>query len=342
MHLLLLSDTLSTAGRTFSGIANSGKPFTYQGKRAIVDMASLTLSDKVPALLLHDRNQRVGFGRLSIKDNALMIEGQLLDNDHAKSIIKDADTGFPWQMSAHVNSDDSYELAEGQSVSVNGHTIQYPCTILKNAVIREVSFTPTGVDNHTSAVILSDEVANSNDLPSTQADSQNDKPPLSDKRPSNQDLNHLTPKNNTPSKQTPNNPPLIQQEQAMSDINTNPPTTANLNARIEAFQEENQTLKQTIDELKKELATAKRQHKQSAISAKLSAKGYKPSDTGFVGLSNSTVDLLLSADDDKLDDIIGDLPSPKADNASFLLSEQYSTDTKTESNPLLADAKARQ
>lgn len=341
MHLLLLSDTLSTAGRTFSGVANSGKPFTYQGKRAIVDMASLTLSDKVPALLLHDRNQRVGFGRLSIKDNALMIDGQLLDNDHAKSIIKDADTGFPWQMSAHVNSDDSYELAEGQSVSVNGHTIQYPCTILKNAVIREVSFTPTGVDNHTSAVILSDEVANSNDLPSTQAssqaNSQNDKPPSSDKTSSKQTIN-----NQDLSKQTPNNPPPTQQEQAMSDINTNPPTTANLNARIEAFQEENQTLKQTIDELKKELAIAKRQNKQSAISAKLSAKGYKPTDTGFVGLSNSTVDLLLSADDDKLDDIIGDLPSPKADNASFLLSEQYSTDTKTESNPLLADAKARQ
>lgn len=340
MHLLLLSDTLSTAGRTFSGVANSGKPFTYQGKRAIVDMASLTLSDKVPALLLHDRNQRVGFGKLSIKDNALMIEGQLLDNDHAKSIIKDADTGFPWQMSAHVNSDDSYDLAEGETLTVNGQPIEYPCTILKNAVIREVSFTPTGVDNHTSAVILSDEVPN--DLPSTQAtsqaNSQNDKPPSSDKISSNQDLNHLTPKNNTPSNKT---PPPTQQEQAMSDINTNPPTTANLNARIEAFQEENQTLKQTIDELKKELATAKRQHKQSAISAKLSAKGYKPSDTGFVGLSNSTVDLLLSADDDKLDDIIGDLPSPKADNASFLLSEQYSTDTKTESNPLLADAKAR-
>ena len=62
-----------------------------------------------------------------------------------------------------------------------------------------------------------------------------------------------------------------------------------------------------------------------------------------MGLSNSTVDLLLSADDDKLDDIIGDLPSPKANNASFLLSEQYSTQSKeTESNPLLADAKARQ
>ena len=302
MHLLLLSDTLSTAGRTFSGVANSGKPFTYQGKRAIVDMASLTLSDKVPALLLHDRNQRVGFGKLSIKDNALVIDGQLLDNDHAKSIIKDASAGFPWQMSAHVNSDDSYELSEGQSVTVNGHTIAYPCTILKNAVIREVSFTPTGVDNHTSAVILSDE------SPA--------KPHSSDTTSSNQD----------PSKQTPSQsqPP---KEQTMPN---------------QALIDENKNLKQTIDELKKETAMLKQQNKQATVSAKLSAKGYKASDTGFVGLSNSTVDLLLSADDDKLDDIIGDLPSPKADNASFLLSEQYSTQNKAcETNPLLADAKAR-
>ena len=233
MHLLLLSDTLSTAGRTFSGVANSGKPFTYQGKRAIVDMASLTLSDKVPALLLHDRNQRVGFGKLSIKDNALVIDGQLLDNDHAKSIIKDASAGFPWQMSAHVNSDDSYELSEGQSVTVNGHTIEYPCTILKNAVIREVSFTPTGVDNHTSAVILSDEVPN--DLPSTQAtsqaNSQNDKPPSSDNTSSKQTIN-----NQDLSKQTPNNPPPTQQEQAMSD---------------QALIDENKTLKATLTSLKK-------------------------------------------------------------------------------------------
>ena len=323
MHLLLLSDTLSTAGRTFSGIANSGKPFVYQGRRAIVDMASLTLSDKVPALLLHDRNQRVGFGKLSIKDNALMIEGQLLDNDHAKSIIKDADTGFPWQMSAHVNSDDSYELSEGQSVTVNGHTIEYPCTILKNAVIREVSFTPTGVDNHTSAVILSDEVPN--DLPSTQAssqaDSQNDKPPSSDKTSSKQTINNQDLSKQTPSQSQP------PKEQTMPN---------------QALIDENKNLKQTIDELKKETAMLKQQNKQATVSAKLSAKGYKASDTGFVGLSNSTVDLLLSADDDKLDDIIGDLPSPKADNASFLLSEQYSTQNKAcETNPLLADAKAR-
>ena len=71
MHLLLLSDTLSTAGRTFSGIANSGKPFVYQGRRAIVDMASLTLSDKVPALLLHDRNP-VSYTHLTLPTSDLV------------------------------------------------------------------------------------------------------------------------------------------------------------------------------------------------------------------------------------------------------------------------------
>lgn len=306
MHLLLLSDTLTTNNRSFSGVANSGKPFIYQGRRAIVDMASLVLSDRVPALLLHDRSQRVGFGRLSIKDNALLIDGQLLDNDHAKSIIKDASAGFPWQMSAHVNSDDSYELAEGESVQVNGQPITYPCTILKNAVIREVSFTPTGVDNHTSAVILSDDVANSTDLPNS---------PTNSKQPN--------------SKQ----PTNLQQEQPMPNqilIDEN----KTLKATIE-------TLKATIDELTKQVDELKRQNKQAAVTAKLCAKGYQASDDGFIGLSNSTVDLLLSVDDDKLDDIISDLPSPKADSASFLLSEQYSTDSKTDTNPLLADAKAR-
>lgn len=303
MHLLLLSDTLTTQNRHFSGVANSGKPFTYQGRRAIVDLSSLALSDKVPALLLHDRSQRVGFGTLSVKDNALLIEGKLLDNDHALSLIKDADTGFPWQMSAHVNANDSYELAKGESVTVNGQTIDYPCTILKNAVIREVSFTPTGVDSDTSAVILSENVPN--DVPKS--------PEPSNAEPSNA-------KQPTPQPQ----------EQAM-------PTNLN------ALQEENKALQEELDKLKQTIAKLTLQNKQATVSAKLSAKGYKACDKGFKGLSNSTFDLLLSADDDKLDDIIADLPSPKADSAGFLLSEQYATQSKeSESNPLLADAKARQ
>lgn len=141
--------------RKFSGVANSGKPFSHYGTQTIVDLADISYHDKVPALLTHDRDKRVGFGVLSVQNNQLIITGTLLDNDDAHRIADDADAGFPWQLSAHVTPNQIDELAHGQEAVVNGHTVTGPMLILRQAHIPEISFTPTGVDNQTSAVVLS-------------------------------------------------------------------------------------------------------------------------------------------------------------------------------------------
>lgn len=148
--------------RTFTGIANSGLPFSYYGERAIVDMSTITLSDKVPVLSLHDRNVRLGFGKLSLDGHTLKIDGTLLSNDDAQKLAKDADDGFPLQMSAHISAGSRQELQEGETVVVNGQSYSYPLTILKNCTVPEVSFTPTGVDSNTLAMILSNNPTNPN------------------------------------------------------------------------------------------------------------------------------------------------------------------------------------
>lgn len=142
--------------RTFNGIANSGKPFLHNGKWTVVDFDNLTFAENVPVLLEHDRAKRIGFGQLSIKDNQLNIIGNLLNNELGQQIVQDADGGFPFQMSAHVIPKQVSTLTGLQTAVVNGQTVQAPITILQNCRIAEVSFTPTGVDNNTSAVILSD------------------------------------------------------------------------------------------------------------------------------------------------------------------------------------------
>lgn len=148
--------------RSFTGIANSGLPFYYHnGERAIVDMDSLTLSDKVPVLSLHDRGVRLGFGKLSLDGYVLKIDGTLLTNGDAKKLAADADDGFPWQMSAHFAGSREV-LQKGQSVVVNGQSHSYPLTILRNCTVPEVSFTPTGVDSNTVAMILSNNPTNPN------------------------------------------------------------------------------------------------------------------------------------------------------------------------------------
>lgn len=280
--------------RTFTGIANSGLPFSYYGERAIVDMSTITLSDKVPALSLHDRNVRLGFGKLSLDGYALKIDGTLLSNDDATKLAKDADDGFPLQMSAHISAGSREVLQEGQTVVVNGQSYSYPLTILRNCTVPEVSFTPTGVDSNTFAMILSQTNPNFNPT------------------------NH---------KETP--------------MATENPTDVQLSEIAE--------LKNQLAQKEQEISTLKAEKKKASIEAKLSQSGFVKNDKGeYAHLSQSSFDLLLSLDDDKVDGVIGDFAKglPSKGEKDFLLSEQYGgtgggmADT-VPANPLIADAKAR-
>lgn len=174
-HYLLTDDSAASIGtdgntkRTFKGIANSGKPFVYHGVRAIADLSDITFANKVPALLLHDRDKRVGFGVLSVTDNQLVITGELLDNEHGQNLAKESDAGFPFQMSAHIIADYEEKLSHGQTAVVNGQTVTGEITILRKCRVSEVSFTPTGVDNQTMAMILSEFANQSNPNPNKES-----------------------------------------------------------------------------------------------------------------------------------------------------------------------------
>lgn len=154
---LAAASTDNTAPRTFSGVAHSGKPFVYKGKRAIVDLSTLSHKDAVPALLLHDRAARVGVGKLTIGADGLTVSGTLLDNEHGKQVAAEADQGFPWQMSAHIDPARVESLPAGKTASINGQIVTGPILILRDSDVREVSFTPTGVDKSTHATVLGDD-----------------------------------------------------------------------------------------------------------------------------------------------------------------------------------------
>lgn len=158
--------------RKFSGVANSGKPFNHYGEMVVVDLTDIQYKANVPALLLHDRAQRAGFGALSVTNNQLIINGTLLDNQFGREVAEESDAGFPWQMSAHINANSITELGQNETATVNGQTITGPMVILKNCSVSEISFTPTGVDNETSAVALGDDgkTQTTNSQPNTQKD----------------------------------------------------------------------------------------------------------------------------------------------------------------------------
>ena len=141
--------------RKMHGIAYSGWVLYYCGDHIAIDLDTLRFDGRqVPLLHNHDRNRYVGFGWLTREGNALAVNGEMLTNEHADAIIQAADEGLEWQMSVHIESDRVLTRHAGDVV--NGQALDVDDVIVfANGIVREVSFTPTGVDADTKATILS-------------------------------------------------------------------------------------------------------------------------------------------------------------------------------------------
>ena len=152
-----LASRTESGPRKFGGTAYSAKLIRHHYWGAVIfDMATTQAPDPTPILIEHDRSQRAGFAKLAISQDGITIaDGTLLDNDSGKAISSESDAGFPWQMSVHIEPDSIEEIKAGGTAVVNGQTVTGPAVVFRNNTIREVSFTPTGVDKNTDAIALS-------------------------------------------------------------------------------------------------------------------------------------------------------------------------------------------
>jgi hypothetical protein len=143
--------------RTFSGVAYAGGVVNHPWWGPVgFDLSTTQAAAKIPVLILHDRDQRAGFAALDIRDDQILVDdGVLLANPHGKAIAEESDEGFPWQLSVHIEPGRIEEVQPGASAVLNGHDITGPAIIFRDSQIREVSFTPTGVDSDTHAVAAS-------------------------------------------------------------------------------------------------------------------------------------------------------------------------------------------
>lgn len=141
--------------RKVKGTAYAGGVLSYYGDHIAIDLDSLQFSGKqIPLLHNHDRDRCVGYGWLAREGKALTVHGEMLSNDHAAEIIKAADDGLEWQMSVHIEA--GRVLTRHAGDIINGEALAVDdVLVMTDGVIREVSFTPTGVDADTSASILS-------------------------------------------------------------------------------------------------------------------------------------------------------------------------------------------
>lgn len=142
--------------KKFEGVAYSGGiiPATYLGS-VVIDLSTTRAPVPMAILLEHERGQRIGVGTNITLGTEMRVSGYLLDNEPGRAVAIESAEGFPWQMSVHVEPRQVDEIASSQFQIINGRTLYGPVSIFRNALIREISFTPTGMDSNTWAIAAS-------------------------------------------------------------------------------------------------------------------------------------------------------------------------------------------
>jgi phage head maturation protease len=148
-----------TTNRAFSGVAYTGAMIENHGwlSNVIIDIDSMTIEPSLQLLLEHDTSRVIGTATASKVDGKVLVSGLLVSaiDDDAQLVCQKAQAGISWQMSVGLYDYQQQELIEGQSDVVNGLTVEYPATIIRNAVLREVSVVALGADSATSLAIFS-------------------------------------------------------------------------------------------------------------------------------------------------------------------------------------------
>jgi hypothetical protein len=148
----------------FSMVAYTGGPMMIEGfpNPVVVDLEGLAIDRQdIPIRLDHNPRQGVGHTkRVAIENGHVVAEGLISrDTSYARDVAKSASNGFPWQASIGAAVLKADFIPNGQTVQVNGRTFDGPLYVVRQAVLKEISFVDNGADSQTSAKIAAKEQA---------------------------------------------------------------------------------------------------------------------------------------------------------------------------------------
>ena len=149
--------TVSQEPTKFAMLAYTGGLINLEGWDApvIIDLEGVVpVSEKIPLRLDHDPWRVVGHvEKLVIENGQIIAEGVISRaNDDAKDVAISGANGFPWQCSIGGPAVEYLELGVGESLEVNGQTVEGPCYVVTKFELCEISFVALGADGNTSAV----------------------------------------------------------------------------------------------------------------------------------------------------------------------------------------------
>ncbi|RTL26435.1 MAG: hypothetical protein EKK55_07755 [Rhodocyclaceae bacterium] len=152
---LLAAEGEGSKRRRFAMVVHTGQPVQTWWGRLGVELSGVEFEQQIPALLDHDTQQRVGYTtKVGLSEEGLVAEGVLLSNDAARTVIADADEGYPWQASCYLEGTQIEEVRAGVETEINGTKVAGPIVVFRKSTMREVTFTALGADGKTRAEAL--------------------------------------------------------------------------------------------------------------------------------------------------------------------------------------------
>lgn len=142
---------------TFSLVAYNGGPLKLDNydEPVTIDLAGLEQAPSIVANWNHDAEQVVGHVT-AVENNGQQVtmRGALSHSGDARdTIVASAKNGFPYQASVEVRPDKLEHVRDGQSVTVNGRTVEGPAIIARTGYLYGIAFVPRGADETTSVSI---------------------------------------------------------------------------------------------------------------------------------------------------------------------------------------------
>ena len=145
-------------------VARSGKPIEhwFWGK-VVHDLSGMKLNKQRLVIdYCHDDKEIIGYlNKFDSSSGDLITSGALVpfkDSDRATEIIHKMKMGVPYQASINFGGDGIVieEVAEGQSVEVNGYTLTGEAVIVRQWPLRGVAVCPYGADENTESTMFND------------------------------------------------------------------------------------------------------------------------------------------------------------------------------------------
>jgi hypothetical protein len=125
-----------------------------------IDLAALKVKDATPILYGHQSytlDSILGMTDAVKIDNAITASGTIMaEGDTAQQVIGLARNGFRFQASVGVRATKDKYIDEGESVEVNGRTLQGPFTLIQAGSLYEISIVPLGADSDTETAIAAE------------------------------------------------------------------------------------------------------------------------------------------------------------------------------------------